>query len=356
MRHCLCLALLAAAALLGSCSSKSNNPGQSGPSVMFWLDSGNLAIESFDSAHPPLGEPVTIDRIISGSNTQLGSSAAAAVLDPAGNRLFVANGTAILVFDNASAANGNQAPARVIQKSGGAFVDVVSLSLDASRDLLYVGDKNVGGAVPSLYVIGNASAANGPVTPASITDNSTSDRRFVFIAANDVLYAAGNCQIAVFDAASTLNGPKAPDRQLDGCAALDSDDHPLWFDAANDDLYVLNASNADPGVMIFNGASASGSAEPRREAAQRFPRHQPRSPLRGRDRIRVHPRRREHPERHAQPTHLPEPANRRPARPGHGCRRREYGSLSVPAARTPALSNYRYPQPLADTMFPSIAP
>lgn len=232
---------------------------------MFWLDNGNLAIESFSVAHPALGDPVPIDRFISGSNTHLGSAAAAAMLDAAGNRLFVANGTEILVFDNASAANGNMAPSRIIQKSGSAFVNVASLSLDTARDLLYVGDRNAGG-VPSIYVIANASAATS-VTPVSITDNSTSDRRFVHIdAANNVLYVADTCQISVFNGAGALtSGTHAPDRQFASCATLDSGDHPLWLDAAHDELYVLNPPNADPGVMVFQSAStASGSVAPGR--------------------------------------------------------------------------------------------
>jgi len=57
--------LLAAAVLLGSCSSKSKQPGQSGPSVMFWLDSGNLAIESSIDRAPALGDRCRFDRIIS---------------------------------------------------------------------------------------------------------------------------------------------------------------------------------------------------------------------------------------------------------------------------------------------------
>jgi hypothetical protein len=90
-------------------------------------------IESFSTAHPVLGEPVPIDRVVFGSSTRLGSIAAAIVLDAAGNRLYVANGTEILVFDNASSANGNQVP-RVIQKLPAAFIGVASLFLDAASD------------------------------------------------------------------------------------------------------------------------------------------------------------------------------------------------------------------------------
>jgi hypothetical protein len=265
MRHLLCLASLALAVLLGSCGSKSSSSSAPGPSVMFWLDSGNLAIESFSTAHPALGEPVPIDRILSGTSTLLASAAAAAVLDAAGDRLFVANGTEILVFDNASTANGNVTPNRIIRKSGSDFVNVASLSLDATQNLLYVGDRNAGG-VPSIYVIANASAATS-VTPVSITDNSTSDRRFVHIdAANNVLYVADTCQISVFNGAGALtSGTHAPDRQFASCSVLDSGDHPLWLDAVHNELYVLNPSITDSGVMIFNNAStASGPATPAR--------------------------------------------------------------------------------------------
>lgn len=268
MRHLLCLACVALATLLGSCSRGSSSPSEPGPSTMFWLDSGNLAIESFSNAHPALGEPVPIARVVSGTSTRLAATAAAAVLDAAGNRLFVANGTEILVFDNASAANGNVAPSRIIRKLGGDFLNVASLSLDAPRNLLYVGDRNASGPVPSIYVIANASTATS-VNAVSITDNSASDRRFVYIDAtnnHDVLYVADTCQISVFDNASTLaSGTHAPNRQFASCSVLDSGDHPLWLDATHDDLYVLNPSNADPAVKVFHGAStAPGPATPAR--------------------------------------------------------------------------------------------
>jgi hypothetical protein len=260
MRHLLWLAWLALAALLGSCSSGGGGSSSPpGPSTMFWLDSGNLAIWSFSTAHPALGDTVPIDRAI--FSTSLGSAAAAAVLDAAGDRLFVANGTEILVFDHASTADGNQAP-RVIQSS--AFVNVASLSLDASRNLLYVGDRNTGG-VPSIYVIGNASTASGPVTPLSITDNSTEDRRFVFIdATNDVLYVADTCQVSVFTGASMLSGLSTPTHQFASCPALVSADHPLWLDAANDQLYVMNPLTSDPSVMVFASTSSAPTDLPSR--------------------------------------------------------------------------------------------
>jgi hypothetical protein len=272
MRHLLCLASLAAATLLGSCSSGSSSSNPPGPSVMFWLDSGNLAIESFSTAHPALGDPVPIDRVVIGTSTRLSAAAAAAVLDTTGNRLFVANGTEILVFDNASAANGNMAPSRIIRKAVSDFMSVASLSLDTANNLLYVGDRNAGGAVPDIYVIGSASTATGSVTPVSITDNSASDRRFVYIdAANDILYVADTCQVSVFNVASTRNGPSTPDRQFANCPTLDSGDHPLWLDAGRDEIYVMNPSGADPGVMIFPGASAaSGNVSPSR-TIQGFP-------------------------------------------------------------------------------------
>jgi hypothetical protein len=43
-----------------------------------------------------------------------------------------------------------------------------------------VGDRAGGGTASTIYVIGNASTANTPVTPVrSITDASTGDRKFV---------------------------------------------------------------------------------------------------------------------------------------------------------------------------------
>ena len=264
MRHLLCLALLAAATLLGSCS-KSSSPSEPGPSAMFWLDSGNLAIESFSNAHPAIGELVSIARVVSGTSTRLAATAAAAVLDAVGNRLFVANGTEILVFDNASAANGNVVPSRVIQKQGGGFVNVTSLFLDAAGDQLYVGDRAGGGTVSTIYVIGNASTANNAVAPLrSITDTSTGDRKFVFVdTANNLLYVTDNCQVSVFIGASTLDGANlVPSRAFASCPTLDNGDHPLWLDVTRNELYVMNPSSSDSGVMVFASTASTPNVLP----------------------------------------------------------------------------------------------
>jgi len=229
---------------------------------MFWLDSGNLAIESFSTAHPAIGEPVSIARVVSGTSTRLAATAAAAVLDAVGNRLFVANGTEILVFDDASAANGNMVPSRVIQKQGGGFVNVTSLFLDAAGDQLYVGDRAGGGTVSTIYVIGNASTANNAVAPLrSITDTSTGDRKFVFVdTANNLLYVTDNCQVSVFIGASTLNGANlVPSRAFASCPTLDNGDHPLALDAGRNLLYVMNPSSTDSGVMVFQNANGANS-------------------------------------------------------------------------------------------------
>ena len=258
MRRPLHLAWLSLALLLGSCTS-SHNPTPPVPGVMFWLDSGNFAIESFGTAHPALGDSLSIDRAIIGAGTLLSASAAAMVLDPVGNRLFVANGTEILVFDNASMGNGNVLP-RILRKSPD-FVNVASLSLDTTRNLLYVGDRDILG-VPSIYVIANASTAITPVVPVSITDGSTPDRRFVHVdAVNDVLYVADTCRISVFDVASTLtSGTHAPNRQFASCPTLASGDHPLWLDAGhNNDLYVLDPAATDAGVMVFTNAGTENT-------------------------------------------------------------------------------------------------
>jgi hypothetical protein len=124
-----------------------------------------------------------------------------------------------------------------------------------------VGDRAGGGTASTIYVIGNASTANTPVTPVrSITDASTGDRKFVFVdTANNLLYVTDNCQVSVFTGASTLNGASTPNRQFASCPTLDSGDHPLWLDVARDELYVMNRSSTDSCVMVFPSASTAST-------------------------------------------------------------------------------------------------
>jgi len=149
-------------------------------------------------------------------------------LDAAADRVFFSNadGAFVGVYDDASSIDGEVAPDRTITINAPAQY-LWGMTYDPSRDQLYVGDQKTGVGV---YVIGNASTADGLVAPtrsiggpnnqiqgASQVDYDVVNDRLV------VIDADGNA-VNVYDRASTLTGDVAPSRVISG--ALPSLDYP----------------------------------------------------------------------------------------------------------------------------------
>src|SRR6267142_2242334 len=95
------LALLAVASCGGG-----GGGGDSGPpgSKLFIVDGGNHAIVSMINPTPSIGSTISIDRVVQGSSTGLGtaggtpsiSSIPSVALDAAGDRLFAATQTSVV--------------------------------------------------------------------------------------------------------------------------------------------------------------------------------------------------------------------------------------------------------------------
>lgn len=199
--------------------------------------------------------PVTVDRIITGANTNL-TNVAAFALDAANDGLYVSNGVSVIVFDNASTAAGNVSPARTVATVGtGNFT---SLSLDSINSRLYVGDGPNG-----VKVFNNASTLAGnilPDTPAPsrfLTNFGTgsSIRGVAIDVGKNILYVAAvttapSIVVSIFDNADTVNGAAAPNRKIS--IAATSDMGGIFLDSANDRLYL-----SDPvgHVLVYDTAS-----------------------------------------------------------------------------------------------------
>jgi hypothetical protein len=270
----LALALLA----LASCGGGGGGGGSSAPatpgSKLFVVDAGNHAIASIVNAAPTLGQTFTVDRIVTGPATGLGttggtpsvSSIPSIALDAANDRLFVATQTSVLTFDNVSTANGNVQFARILQSPG---VNFLNLSLDTVGNTLYSVDP-----LGVVHVFNNASTRNGSATPdRTITpDLGTSTAVTTFGIAVDttvrnLLYVgmalSGATSIFVYNNASAVNTtttpPKAPDQKLNFTLGIGS----FFLDAANDRLY---AAQFDGKVLVFDHASllVTGTPPPTR--------------------------------------------------------------------------------------------
>ena len=141
-------------------------------------------------------------------------------LDRSANQLFVTSAytNSILVFTDTSIMNGNVAPARVIS---GTTTELVTpptgLWLDSISDQLYVECGQDG-----ILVFTDATTANGNVAPArSIipTTNGFYPIPFWLDSASDQLYLTsvdlkGRISILAFTDASTINGDVAPSRVI----------------------------------------------------------------------------------------------------------------------------------------------
>jgi hypothetical protein len=247
---------IASLAACGKGGSSSSTPPI--PSKLFVVDSGNDAIATFINSNPTGPGAVPVDRSITGSNTTLtGKTVPAMALDALGDRLYVSTEGAIIVFNNASTANGDVSPARTLATvAAGNFT---SLYLDTAGDRLYVGDMAAG-----VKVFDSASNANLASPNRTLTGDfgtAFSIRGVAVDAARDILYvavttAAPSTAILVFDGAHTQDGTQTPNRTI---TFPPSSDFRIFLDATSDSLYV---SDLGGGISVFNGAHALNGAAP----------------------------------------------------------------------------------------------
>jgi hypothetical protein len=139
--------------------------------------------------------------------------------DPTANRLFVLRATpadpGVAVIDNADTRNGTFLPDRLmlLPKDSG-----TAIAYDNLRDLIYVNQQNLDDA--DIGIIANASNADGPVDPTTVTGANIGILRRVssmaVIPEGDLLLAqiiAG--KLLMFEDASTMEGAVEPARRDD---------------------------------------------------------------------------------------------------------------------------------------------
>ena len=209
---------------------------------------------------------------LTGSLTQLHLPVIA--LDKTADRLFAlvsssASTGAILVFDHASAKNGNVAPDRVISGSATTMQGVGAFAVDATRNLLYAAATVDPDGHVDILVFRNASTLNGNVAPAAVLKFGVpgiGPRDLVLDEANDRLFILSNGEeIQVFDNASTLaSGLMVPNRVISGPhVSLVAPVH-IALDPAGR-LLVSNLAfpSAPNSINIYaNAATANGDVAP----------------------------------------------------------------------------------------------
>jgi hypothetical protein len=265
LRNGLAIALLVLAGCSASDHSGPPAPQGAAASKVFVADAANLAIGSLIDPNPAPGI-VTLDRIVAGPDTGLGtpggtpsvSRIPSIALDAAGDRLYVATQSSALAFDRIGTASGNVPRSRAIQSSvNNHAVNFFGLHI-AAGDVLYAVEPT-----GEVHAFNNASMLDGTVAPdRTITPNVvapiTSSFGVTVDAANNALYvgvASPLSSILVFNNAATANAALTPDRTLNFALAVGS------F-CLDDDRDILYASMEDGVILVFDRASTLGMGAP----------------------------------------------------------------------------------------------
>jgi 6-phosphogluconolactonase (cycloisomerase 2 family) len=223
-----------------------------------YVSSGSQnSIVRFDNAFTTNGN-IAPAATISGVATQLATPIYLA-LDNGADRLFAVDraSASILVFDQISTKTGNIAPNRVISGIATNLFVPVQPFLDGSRNLLYVSDD------VDVLVFNNASTANGNVASARDIQPGFSVGAIFMDSTNDRLFVTdpGGNAVNVYDNASTLDGPVAtPTRQIKGAATGLANPVGLQIDGFGR-LVVSNSSPAS--ITVYPAAAtANGNISP----------------------------------------------------------------------------------------------
>lgn len=272
------MAALASAALLsislGGCGGGGGggDAAPAGPSKLFVADSENQAIGSLANSNPRPGT-AAIDRVIIGPATRLGTSLRGLDYDAAADRLFVLTDDTerqeILVFNNASVADGNVAPRRLAGLPGSFGTSgsgaLRALQFDAGRNLLYAAN-----ASGQVSVFANAGTASDAVASRQFVDRTVGTLFGTGMALDpgrDRIYLLGSWTdptlpgmpslppmifINRFDNASTRSGEVRSDHS----ASVDGQTFQwagLALDRTRDKLYA----GINGGVSVYDDASGA---------------------------------------------------------------------------------------------------
>ena len=224
---------------------------------LYVMNSTSNTLLRFDNAFTASGNATPAATIV-GTNTTF-NSPSFMTLDAANDRLYIADtgDLSVVVYDGISTKNGNIAPSRIIAGATTNLLTPTDVSLDKVRNLLYVADD------VDIHVFGSASTVNGNTAPVRDLSVPFAVSAIFIDGTNDRLYVAdqaGNA-IAVYDHASTLNGPITANRAVQGATNTHlSNPGGVQIDGAGR-LVVSNASPAS--ITIYaNAATADGDIAP----------------------------------------------------------------------------------------------
>ena len=252
------LAMFLAAGCGGNSNVTLGSGGGSGPQGRLYVSIPTTnSIVRFDNASTATGA-ATPGATLTGNFTQL-SSPQHLLIDAQSNRLFVANlaASSVLIFENATAKNGNTAPDRSITGPATTLNAPNALAVDTSNNLLYAADG------PNVLVFANASTTTGNTPPIKTLGLGFSAGALFLDQTNNRLYAAntlGN-QIAVYDNVVGLpSGSVIANRIITGASTGLNRPSGLGLDGTG--RLIVSNLNA-PSITIYAGAAtANGNVTP----------------------------------------------------------------------------------------------
>jgi len=195
------------------------------------------------------------DRTITGIG-----NAGSLFIDSAHNRLYVGdNQLGVKVFDPADMANGMASVSRSITGSFGTTFQIHGVAVDTGKDILYVSNSTLTPTPSNQITLFTASMANDPatikatITPTDSGMNNLSVAGIALDSTHDRLYVAGPAStVMVFDLVSTLlTGARSPSRTITLLSQIRS----VAIDPVGDRLYAVALSGF--AIYIVEGASTA---------------------------------------------------------------------------------------------------
>lgn len=258
MRNCLCALAVALVTICGCSRGRLNSTagggGTTSPGQLYVAS--NSGVVRFNNASVATGN-ITPAATVKGPTTTL-SAPQHLLVDPTGDRLFVANAGAssILIFDNASTINGDVAPTRTISGTATLLAAPHDLAIDPLNNLLYVADGT------QVLVFQSASTITGNIPPVHNIAMGFAVGAMALDVTNNRLYVAdpsGNT-IQRLEGASLQNGAAVVAASISGTNTGLAQPAGLALDAAG---RLIVANSATPSIAIFDSAAtATGNIAP----------------------------------------------------------------------------------------------
>lgn len=221
-----------------------------------WGDQTLKFVDDFTS----LGDGDTADpRVVTGvDNRQIDGLA----IDPVRDIAYLATGTKVLVFDNASTISGAANPDRTLAIAN--VTSLFSVEIDAATDRLYIGDNS--GA--QVFILADASTRDGAIVADQTLSVPPSVQTIELDRVSDRLFVAADyaTQVSIFDNASALTSGAKADRSFSWSAGKTGFNGPplLTIDGCTDRLYLgsnFDSPQSNDLVVFENGSTISGAVD-----------------------------------------------------------------------------------------------